>query len=348
MKLVRKIYDGVKRNRRPPENLGTGDDVYFGGAPFLYATNDCSLFEINEATVTNHGIIYERFSVLKRFIVCYESDFSRYRYKYFIRTFFLNRKSSLNQSKKFLIVFDNYSGPNGFFHWISDGLTKLVEINDILKDYTVIFPDYFRKENLYIETLSWFDFHDVVFIPDHSSYKIKKLNVMSHVAPTGVYLRENVLKLRSHVYQKLGLTKNTIPKRKIYVSRAKADRRFVLNENLVVDLLKKYEFEVHHFQEYTIAEQVELMNDCSVLVSIHGAALTNLMFMNTGTSVLEFRLENDYANCCYYALACEVGVKYFYQFCEGESVSDVANNFNLSVDLKKLEDNLKLIHEVKS
>jgi capsular polysaccharide biosynthesis protein len=85
-----------------------------------------------------------------------------------------------------------------------------------------------------------------------------------------------------------------------------------------------------------------------VFVSIHGAALTNAMFMPQGGKVLELYRslvnDNPWMNTCYWNLVTASGLDYYYQFCERGTNSDAsADNTNIIIDIPKLEENIKLM-----
>ena len=55
-----------------------------------------------------------------------------------------------------------------------------------------------------------------------------------------------------------------------------------------------------------------MFSQCSLLISIHGNALTNMLWMPEGSTVLEIRRSGDSHNNCYFSLASALGHKYYY------------------------------------
>jgi hypothetical protein len=80
---------------------------------------------------------------------------------------------------------------------------------------------------------------------------------------------------------------NTKGNCRIYITRQDASQRKVLNENEVIDLLKQFDFEIHTMQGKTIRQQAELFFSASIVISPHGAALTNLIFCQPEARILE-------------------------------------------------------------
>ena len=313
----------------------------FGTPGYSYTVPESWLYQIRNAMVSDMGIIIKNWQPVKRFINCYEEDFSNYALRYTFNTVLKSKKIEADPSKKYLLIFDNYSGPRGFFHWIADSLTRLVELKDSLSEYTLLIPSYFTEEALYQDTLALFDIKDFQVIPSGCSIRVPQLYVPDYIAPSGYFHPANVRKLREHVWQKVQVQEQTLSMPRIYISRKKATRRYVTNEDEVIQMVERYGFTTVHLEDYSFKEQVQLVYQADCLVTIHGAGLSHIAFMRPGSKAMEFRKEDDAHNNLYFSLASEAGVSYFYQLCKAEQVSLAANNFNLEVDLGTLEENLQ-------
>jgi hypothetical protein len=340
MNRVQKIYDALPVSNKPPANLKKRDEHLFGTPGMSYTVPESWLYRIRHAMVSDMGIIIKNWQPLKRFINCYEVDFSNYAFQYTLRTALKSKKINADPSKKYLLIFDNYSGPRGFFHWIADSLTRLVELRESLSDYTVLVPSYFKEEALYQETIALFDIREMEVIPSGCSMRVPELYVPDYIAPSGYFHPANLRKLREHVWQKVQVQEPGPSLQRVYISRKKATRRFVTNEDEVIGMVEKYGFTIVHLEDYSFREQVQLVYQADCLITIHGAALTHIAFMRPGSKVMEFRKEDDAHNNLYFSLASEAGVSYFYQLCPAQQVSTAANNFNLEVDLRVLEENI--------
>ncbi len=294
---------------------------------------ESSLFLLKRVFVTDYGVIYNHLSVDKTNIICYESDFKNYRFRYFLKAF-LSFKKYRYTGSKCIIVFDNYSGPNGFAHWICDGLTRLAEVRN-LGDYTLIVPAYFKNQALYADSLSLFGATRFYYLEPQTLTFFREVYFPSPVAETGNFRKENIAKLKEVLSASAGIVAK--PEKNIYISRGKASRRFVQNEAVISELLQRYGFEVVYMEDHSFIEQIRLIASAKTVVSIHGAALTLAMFMAEGGNMVEFRKKDDASNNMYYLLAGAVGLQYYYLRCEYHHVSEHANNFNLDVDPVALE-----------
>lgn len=101
--------------------------------------------------------------------------------------------------------------------------------------------------------------------------------------------------------------------RKIWIHRSEKSRRALLNEEAVLKTVQNAGFEPVVFEALNLKQQIELMQETKVLAGVHGAGLTNLMFLPKGATVLEFMPE-DFAAYAhpfpYRSLAFAVQVNY--------------------------------------
>ncbi len=121
--------------------------------------------------------------------------------------------------------------------------------------------------------------------------------------------------------------------RKIYISRRGARARKVVNEDEVISFLSESGFDCLELDNMSFVEQVRIFSECSTLVSLHGAGLTNMLFMPRGSHVIEIYPGDfdarDYFNACYRRLADVLGISHTYLFADREFPE---NAFTLDTD----------------
>ena len=95
----------------------------------------------------------------------------------------------------------------------------------------------------------------------------------------------------------------------LYVERGASKRRRLVNEDRVLNVLTPYGFRPVTMDGRTVADQAALFAGARCVVAPHGAALTNVVFAQPSTSVLELLAANAPA-CLYAVLARHVGLRY--------------------------------------
>ena len=64
----------------------------------------------------------------------------------------------------------------------------------------------------------------------------------------------------------------------------------------ISEILEKFDFKVIDFQDMSIKDQVILVNKSDILGGIHGAGLTNMLFLEKDKRVVEVRGIGDKNN----------------------------------------------------
>lgn len=98
---------------------------------------------------------------------------------------------------------------------------------------------------------------------------------------------------------------------KIYISRAGARFRRVLNEEEITRGLVAEGFKIVQLETLTIREQARLFASADVVVSPHGAGCTNIVFCRPGTAFIEL-FSPRYVQACYWAIAAQQKLRYAY------------------------------------
>lgn len=125
--------------------------------------------------------------------------------------------------------------------------------------------------------------------------------------------RPELLRLVPEAY---GVIDAPPPARRVYISRARASRRVLVNEEEVWKLLEPAGFERIFMEELGFEEQVQLMKQTAILFAPHGAGLTNMLFCPPGCHVVEIA-DLSFPNPNFYAIASAVGHRYWILPAEG-------------------------------
>ncbi len=126
--------------------------------------------------------------------------------------------------------------------------------------------------------------------------------------------------------------------KKLYISRSRAPQRKLINEDAVEALVTKLGFRVVNMEDYSVIEQRELAASASCIVGPHGAGLANMIFMNTGSCIVEL-IPEKYMTPLFKQLSIDCGHQYSVIVGRQDSKISAAIGQDLvwSVDLNRLE-----------
>lgn len=203
---------------------------------------------------------------------------------------------------------------DNYWHWLFDCIGKILLLPEggegsvpLIDFYAGLnIEDYrFKKESLIAAGISFDQIIDILPLDQYLFEHLYVANVPSSNAMPEMDL-VNALRIKFLPKTSRDYTKNS---RRIYVSRGKCVNRIESNEWELDDLLKQYGFEKVHLEDMSFLGQVELFHSASVILSQHGAGLTNIVFAQKGTMIIEI-FEPEFVNPCYAFLCKKTGLDY--------------------------------------
>jgi hypothetical protein len=129
------------------------------------------------------------------------------------------------------------------------------------------------------------------------------------------------------------------PKRRLYVPRRNVKMRQVVNEGALEAALQRMGFEVFDNGEHNVREQVRAFRDASIIVSPHGAGLSNIVYCDAGTPVVELVPEGyDQGVTSYRSLSDLFDLRYTQLFAREAAPDRKGNrcNADIEVDIAEL------------
>ncbi|WP_378410517.1 glycosyltransferase family 61 protein [Rhodocytophaga aerolata] len=280
--------------------------------------------------LTSEGIIFKNLTLIKESLLMPEHG-TTFNLRYIISVV-LRRKKVVLQDGNYLFVFNVWY--QGYFHWLTECLPKLYLIKDFLHQYTLLLPD--NISSFHRSSLKAFQFKEILYFSTNEYLAIPNLDIITQLAETGSYNIQLIKHMRSYFNDYFSFTETSILAEKIYISRRKASRRKIINEEHVEKLLSDAGFYSIIMEDFSFEEQIAIMRQCKYLISMHGAGLTNMLFMPTNTCVLEFRPEGDESNLCYFSLASALNIFYFYQFGLPNNLKNI-HNADILIDVPLLQ-----------
>ena len=319
--------------RKLPVNYKVEDAPYFQ-SEFQRQINASERCELTQSNVTEDGVVFRNFHMYRESLLNMGRG-KRFGIKYILKTYLKLKRIKYNNP---VIVAYNQMG-GSYFHWITETLPRLYTVMDDLAESTLLLPE--RYNQMQLETLTPFKIKGIYWLKQQHYVTVKELILPTHTAHTGNYNEELICRIRDLYTNNLNSTLEF--GERIYISRRKASRRKVINEEQVVDLLTRFGFNAICFEDFSFADQVSIANHARIIISIHGAGLTNIIFMKPRGFVLELRRKGDWHNLCYYSLSSALDLNYLYQFCEPTQPNATTFDADLLVDVKELANNLKFI-----
>ncbi|MBD3270340.1 DUF563 domain-containing protein [Candidatus Peregrinibacteria bacterium] len=215
---------------------------------------------------------------------------------------------------------------NNHYHTLVDAIPRLYLLNQSeyqhIDEIKLLFSsEPTTTERFFIDKLAPKNIKITVMEKCNSLYSIEQLifpTVMSRSYQKCGYLPSKYIQF----FQNKVLPKRASKKtNRIFISRAKAKWRKMINEDELFEALKPYGFKKYFLEDISIEAEIDLFFDADYVIGSLGAGLTNMIFSQK-IKVLEI-FPNEYVHTYYYYLA--KSLNHTYGYCNGlEEKSHVA------------------------
>lgn len=231
-----------------------------------------------------------------------------------------------------------YPFAENYYHWLIESLPGLRSLEPFIPFLDGIFVP--KMQRFHLESLLALGVEktQLVELDENSHFCCRRLYIPSFNPGWAPYswlpawLCSKVLPSPCHA-----------SKKRIFVSRKDSSWRKVSNENEVMNLLGEHGYERVELSKLSFVEQASLFHSAETIVSVHGAGLTNIIFCQPETTVLEIH-PPCWTSFCYIKLADITGCRYYYMNAEemGLDTSQVeqkrmvipADNFSQGDDME--------------
>lgn len=235
------------------------------------------------------------------------------------------------------VCHDQWSVEN-YYHWLIDTLPRLLVLREAHPNMLLLLPQPLPPKQLpdYI-TRSATALGFTQYLP-LTTRQILRAGCVVLPELTAVSLTQNP-ELVEQVRAKLLAALSPGPAlatRKIYAARAARGVRSLVNEPEIEALLQEAGFEKVYFERLSFLEQIQLMRETKVFLGVHGAGMTNMLFLQPGARVVEL-LNREHGDLCYFRLASCLDLPYFWVPCAGTS-PELANQSDMVVDSNVLRE----------
>lgn len=234
-----------------------------------------------------------------------------------------------------------------YFHWISEAIFRLWLAKDVKGTVVLLLPASYERLNFVMESIEPFKI-DFFVIPNRKSVFIKNLCLPQIKPICDSYNEKQVHEIRHFYLEHIKLRKLHINLgERIYVSRSKFAKRTIINESEVLATIEKFGFKIIFNEDYTFFEQVAIYSNAKYLVSIHGAGLTNMLFMAENSKILEINKKKanttDPPSFVFWYLADALKFDYLLQLCQPLHLDEDYYYASYYINIELLEKNLKLL-----
>lgn len=227
-----------------------------------------------------------------------------------------------------------------YYHWMFNIIPRFILLKELGIEPDRYYLSYenlpFQEESLRILGI---DFSKILVSNDETHIQAGNLLVPAVPLPQFAPPKWTYDLLRNLFLEKV----HEKPAKKIYISRKKASQRRVLNETEVLDLLAKYGFEEIVLEGEPLKKQAETFAEASHIVTIHGSALTNMVFCDQNVKLIEYYPPN-YINECFWKISQQMGIEHYCLFGDQTGLKEEElEKKDIKIDLHTLDKLLKKI-----
>jgi len=294
----------------PPLGLSECDSHFYKTKFFSYPEQ--FVCDIGPAKIIGPGglVVSEKYSIIKPSVSPPTNDESiptlsdalvRHPWQT-ITTLFPTFDTKENLRKMSGTVFPLYIGKMpAYYPWVMIGLLNIQALEEYKQrtgeDPTLIVPP--DPPSFVEESLSVLGYEEDEWIPwSGPVMKADKAVIPSYPEPSPNRLKNLRTRMQDAV---LNQHRDSYSyNNRVYISRERAERRKITNEMEVMSVLDEYGFERYYPEELPFLDQVELFANANIVISPHGAGLSNIVWADN-LNVIE--IFNDYVTDPYYIIA---------------------------------------------
>lgn len=215
-----------------------------------------------------------------------------------------------------------------YYHWFTEVIPRIIKLRN--SDSVFFFP-FFLTESYQVDSLNKLGVR----------YDSKKTDILlcrsvifcqNTIFNSGHYYNGQFDELRNFFVEK----KDIVSDKLIYIAR-KTTKRGIVNENEIIALLSAMGFIILSPEEYSLEEQIENFIKAKVVIGLHGAGLTNMLFCPSGTVIVELGKKGEKLDKCYFNLANNLDFDYYHFPCEAIDEDTTYYDAIIKADLESFE-----------
>jgi len=202
---------------------------------------------------------------------------------------------------------------NNTFHWLIESLPRLYSLGRAAEPVTLLMPDTLPDDRLKQLRACLPLGVTLRLVSKQNRYRVERFVLPSYLTTRWDFAYmppEHLTYTRDCLYQLADVSPSSSGER-LYISRAQARVRRVLNEAAVMEVLGAVGFRLCRLEDMSFVEQVRLFAAAEIVVAPHGAGLANLLFAGR-IPVLELHCRAVSPVYFFLALALDQSYNYLY------------------------------------
>lgn len=188
-------------------------------------------------------------------------------------------------------------GSPNFGHWLYNYLSRTIYVKHIpISDENLKFVVHSSVTTKQIDTLRAVGIEErcIVKIDDAHDHRFERIWLSSLLTRHtkrhgGLTIHASVVDLLQQMAVAIDREPELQPRRRIYLSRARAKKRRLLATRQIDAILVRYGFETIFAESLSLADEISLVRAASVIVAPFGAAMAMLLFCRPGTTIIELK-----------------------------------------------------------
>jgi capsular polysaccharide biosynthesis protein len=216
----------------------------------------------------------------------------------------------------------------GYWHFLMDAVTRLHALSSFPGDARILVrPDPLPWQKDILDMLGVGD--RLVEAPS-THLRVEHFYFSSFTSMAGAWNPFGVDFLRKNL---LPFGKTTEAGEKLYLKRGDGWTRGIVNEEELCDFMQARGWRVVRPETMTVAEQIGLFQNARAVCSVHGSALTNLLWASSECKVVELCADNFVLGSFEWLARC-LGLEHTFLMHKGNA------RFSIKVDMDRLEKHL--------
>lgn len=250
---------------------------------------DQMIYEVKNCFLSHEGIplkgfripVYSLVNLRGNEDIVFNKEFRKLATEQYLVSHFGKSLKLINENKSLAFCYGKWFN---YFFWVTEFIPKILRLREVDKVTPIIYPESWSNISYVNDSLKLIGESNIYLLENGAHLQVKNLKIPSSRPYSNVFYPENIELLRKTFLGDYSSDR----KRKIYATRKTANRRSLLNENELIPLLERYGYEIIDFSDLSFIEQIEMMRDSESFISMHGAGLTNMIWMKPDSNIIEF------------------------------------------------------------